>query len=61
IQWNYFLVADAKGHQAVLAFTMESDLVGRFEKSDDRFVSTLEFLEPSEETAAQPKAAPARK
>ena len=49
IQWNYFLVADAKGHQAVLAFTMESDLVGRFDKSDDRFVTSLEFLEPRPE------------
>ena len=59
IQWNHFLVADAKGHQAILAFTMESDLVGRFDGSDDRFVSSLEFLEPTPETAAQPAAAAA--
>lgn len=55
IQWNYFLVADAQGHQAVMAFTMESDLVARFGKADDRLISTVEFLEPIlEDEPAQP-------
>jgi hypothetical protein len=56
IQWNYFLVADAQGRQAVMAFTMESDLVGRFGKSDDRLLSTLEFLAPADDAKPAEKA-----
>ncbi len=61
IQWNYYLVADAQGHQAALAFTMETELVDRFGTSAEPFVSTFEFVPEKKETAAQPTLAPVRK
>ena len=61
IQWNYYLVSDDKGHQAVLAFTMETELVDRFGTSDESILATLRFVPPAAETAAQPTPTPARK
>ncbi|HEY4309529.1 MAG TPA: hypothetical protein VGN12_08765 [Pirellulales bacterium] len=65
IQWNYYLVADSEGHQTVLAFTLESELVERFGDADKSILSTLRFVkptaEPTAETAAQPTPAPTRK
>jgi hypothetical protein len=61
IQWNYYLVADARGQQVVLAFTMETDLVERFGASDASMLATLRFIDTKTETAAQPTVAPARK
>jgi hypothetical protein len=61
IQWNYYLVADSEGHQTVLAFTLESELVERFGDADKSILATLRFVKPSAETAAQPTPAPTRK
>lgn len=61
IQWNYYLVADGRGHQVVAAFTLESALVDRFGTSDASILATLRFLANSADTAAQPTVAPARK
>ncbi|HVU90402.1 MAG TPA: hypothetical protein VHD36_23965 [Pirellulales bacterium] len=61
IQWNYYLVADDQGHQAVLAFTLESELVDRFGESDKAILSTLRLVSPPVDTAAQPTPAPPRR
>lgn len=45
IQWNYYLVADAKGRQTVFAFTLESNLVERLGAADAAVVGTLEFTD----------------
>ena len=52
---------DANGHQAVLAYTMEADLVERFGASDQSMLATLRFVAPPTATAAQPTLAPERK
>ncbi len=61
IQWNYYLVADDQGHQAVLAFTLESELLERFGDSDKSILATLRFVAPQVDTAAQPTPAPPRR
>ncbi len=61
IQWNYFLVADNEGHQAVFAFTVETELVERFATADKSILATLRFLPSAADTAAQPAKAPQRK
>ncbi|MBI2826340.1 MAG: hypothetical protein HYX69_16785 [Planctomycetia bacterium] len=61
IQWNYYLVADGRGHQVVAAFTLESALVDRFGTSDASILATLRFLAESADTAARPTVAPVRK
>ena len=61
IQWNYYLVADDQGQQAVLAFTLESELVERFGESDKAILSTLRLVAPPVDTAAQPTPAPPRR
>ncbi len=44
IQWDYYLVADAQGHQVVFAVTVESRLVERLHKADDSLVGSLRFV-----------------
>jgi len=61
VQWNYFLVADNAGHQAVFAFTVETELIERFGTADKSILATLRFLPSKAETAAQPTVAPSRK
>jgi hypothetical protein len=46
IQWNYYLVADEQGQQAVFAFSVESELVEQLGKADQGLVDSLRFLEP---------------
>jgi hypothetical protein len=53
IQWNYYLVADRQGNQAVLAFSIESDLVERFGAADKQLVAGLRITAPAE-SAARP-------
>jgi len=53
IQWNYYLVADKQGHQAVLAFTMQEKLADRVGKADEQLVRAIRFIEPK--TAAKSK------
>ena len=43
IQWHYFLVFDSEGHQAVFAFTVESDLVERLGDAAEVLAATVEF------------------
>jgi hypothetical protein len=61
IQWNYHLVADSQGHQAVLAFTMEAELVERFAASDQPILASLRFVSSPASTASQQAIPSARK
>jgi hypothetical protein len=61
IQWNYYLVADDQGHQTVLAFTLESELVDRFGESDKAILSTLRLVSSPVQAAAQPTPAAPRR
>jgi len=53
IQWNYYLVADKQGRQAVFAFTMQEKLADRLNKADEQLVHAIRFVEPK--TAAKSK------
>lgn len=57
IQWNYYLVADAAGHQIVFAFVVEGDLLERLADADAQVVAGLEFI--GEATAGEPTPAAA--
>lgn len=46
IQWNYYLLADENGHQVAIAFTVERQLVERFNKADEDLIRTFRFLDP---------------
>lgn len=46
IQWNYYLVADQQGRRVAFAFAVESDLVKRLNKNDEKLVNSLRFLDP---------------
>ncbi len=46
VQWHYYLVMDQQGHQAVLAFTVESELVEQLGTADKELVNSLRFLDP---------------
>jgi hypothetical protein len=46
IRWDYYLVADEHGHQVVLAFTVEQQLLERFDKADEELIRSLRFLDP---------------
>ncbi len=46
IQWNYYLVADQQGRRVAFAFVVESDLVDRLNKDDEKLVNSLRFLDP---------------
>ena len=46
IQWNYYLVADEQGRQAVFAFTVEGGLVERLGRTDRELVDSFRFLDP---------------
>jgi hypothetical protein len=60
IQWNYYLVSDGRGRQAVVAFTLETDLVERFAACDESLLATVTFVDPPVDTARQPTLAPQR-
>ncbi len=60
IQWRYYLVADEQGHQAVFAFTLESELAKQLAEADQELVSSLEFT-PRSGGQGQPTPAAARK
>ena len=44
IQWNYYRIADAAGHQAVFAFTLEQSLVEKFGAADMDLVTSALFV-----------------
>jgi len=54
IEWRYYLLADAEGHQAMFAFTLEQELAERFGDADERLVGSLTLTQPPAETAAKP-------
>jgi len=54
IEWRYYLLADAEGHQAMFAFTLEQDLAERFGDADEQLVGSLTLTQPPTETAAKP-------
>ena len=54
IEWRYYLLADAEGHQAMFAFTLEQDLADRFGDADEQLVGSLTLTQPPTETAAKP-------
>jgi hypothetical protein len=57
IQWIYYLVANERGQQTSLVFTLESSLAERFADADRKLVSGLRFTAAPQDTAA--KAPPA--
>lgn len=62
VQWNYHLLTDRAGRQALAVFTLESELVERFGDADADFVAHLRFRNASPATAAKPATAkPANK
>jgi hypothetical protein len=60
IQWNYYHISDRDGHQAVVAFTVESELASQLGERDRALVEGLRFTSPAMTTASQPTEAPAR-
>lgn len=44
IEWHYYLLADAEGHQAAVTFTVEQPMIERLGTLDLEMLSTLEFL-----------------
>jgi hypothetical protein len=61
IQWNYYLVSDPEGHQAVFAFTLESSLTAQLAEADQQLVRSLTFAEPPVKTASEPTLAKPKK
>lgn len=45
IRWRYYLITDANDRRAVIAFTLEEDLIERFGNADEVLVDTLELSE----------------
>lgn len=56
IQWHYYLISDREGHQAVFAFTVESDLVERLGDADEALAGTIEFARSRKSAAPTPAA-----
>lgn len=63
LRWHYYLVTDQAGHAAVVAFTVETELLPRLGDTDGELVANLQFA-PAEAkppaTAAKAPAAAAR-
>lgn len=57
IHWIYYLVADKRGRQVVLVFTIEAGLLEKFGAADEEIVSALQLDPPKE----SPKPTPAEK
>lgn len=55
IQWTYYHVANDKGRQASLVFTLESSLLERYATIDRELLGGFEFLVDKEPTAAESK------
>ncbi len=53
IEWNYYLVSNPDGRQAVFAFTLEQPLVAQLGETDQELVRSLVFQDPPLKTAAQ--------
>ena len=46
IQWSYYLLTDKHGHRVALAFSVESNLVERFDTADVELVDAIRFVDP---------------
>ena len=55
IQWHYYFLADKAGHQAVLAFTIQGDMVPKLDNADRSLVNSLRFSDST--VASKPAAA----
>jgi hypothetical protein len=58
IQWTYYHLSDAQGHQASLVFTLEATLVEQFAEQDQTLVSSFEFQPPLPVAALDTAASP---
>jgi len=59
IQWIYYLLGDPQGRRVVAAFTIQGEMVERFQEADQELIRTLRLGDPK--VAARPKpAAPKR-
>jgi hypothetical protein len=61
IHWIYYLICSQNGERISLAFTVESDLMGRFGKADRLLADGLKLGEPAVATAGKPTPAKAKK
>lgn len=60
LRWHYYLVTDQAGHAAVVAFTVETELVPRLGDADGELVASLQFTaEPAVKTPAAAAKRPA--
>lgn len=50
MRWHYYRLADAKGRQAVFAFSLEPDQQERLGQADQTIVQSFRFLDTSEST-----------
>ena len=50
IRWIYYHLADRKGNQAALTFTIEQENTDRFAAADKPIVESLRFVEPAVDT-----------
>lgn len=57
LRWHYYLVTDQAGHAAVVAFTVEAELVPRLGDADGELVANLQFT-PAEKAPATAAKAP---
>ena len=56
ICWIYYHVADEKGRQAALTFTVEQKLMEQFAESDRAVIDSLRFVKSADaRTAAKPE------
>jgi hypothetical protein len=59
IQWTYYHIADDRGRQIALVFTLDARLVERFAEADQMITSSFEFLELADSAAERSEAAAA--
>lgn len=55
VEWHYYLVVDEQGRQLSLVFTLEQSLAERLGDEDEKLAATIEFLEPTTESAEAPR------
>ena len=53
LQWHYYLVADERGRQAALTFTLKEQNLDAFGAAGDRLVRSLRFLDSKAVVAAK--------
>lgn len=53
MQWRYYVVGDESGNRLTFAFTLESSLVPRLGEIDRQIVTSVQFIAPARQRAAQ--------